>query len=157
MGFNGSASDAAHSDVIDLAGIGATSTGFNTTYSGGVLTVTVDTHTAQLTFGKFTDTFNLATDGNGGTLIYDAMYDTFELGHFASQPAATQWMQLIASEEHGNTAIDPGDDNNMTLTAMTPQHFQAILSSAVHLHWCHRQSNLIADHRNNIDPFNEAC
>ena len=27
VGFNGSASDAAHSDVIDLAGIGATSTG----------------------------------------------------------------------------------------------------------------------------------
>jgi large repetitive protein len=70
-GFTGTAANAAHSDVIDLAGINETSTGFTETYAGGVLTVSDGTNTANLTFSNFNDTFKFASDGNGGTLIYD--------------------------------------------------------------------------------------
>jgi hypothetical protein len=70
-GFTGTAADATHSDVIDLAGINETSANFHETYAGGVLTVTDGTNTAQLTFSNFTSSFKFASDGNGGTLIFD--------------------------------------------------------------------------------------
>jgi hypothetical protein len=70
-GFTGTQADAAHSDVIDLAGINETSANFHETYAGGVLTVTDGTNTAELTFSNFTSSFKFASDGNGGTLIYD--------------------------------------------------------------------------------------
>jgi hypothetical protein len=49
--------------VIDLAGIDQISANFNTTYTGGVLTVTDGTHTAELTFSNFTSGFKFASDG----------------------------------------------------------------------------------------------
>jgi hypothetical protein len=70
-GFTGTQADAAHSDVIDLAGIDETSAHFTESYAGGVLTVSDGTHTAQLTFSNFNSGFKFATDGNGGTLIFD--------------------------------------------------------------------------------------
>ncbi len=70
-GFTGTQADAAHSDVIDLAGINETSANFHETYAGGVLTVTDGTNTAELTFSNFTSSFKFASDGNGGTLIFD--------------------------------------------------------------------------------------
>jgi Bacterial Ig-like domain len=70
-GFTGTQADAAHSDVIDLAGINQTSANFHETYAGGVLTVTDGTNTAELTFSNFTSSFKFVSDGNGGTLIFD--------------------------------------------------------------------------------------
>jgi hypothetical protein len=70
-GFTGTQADATHSDVIDLAGINETSANFHETYAGGVLTVTDGTNTAVLTFSNFNSSFKFASDGNGGTLIFD--------------------------------------------------------------------------------------
>jgi hypothetical protein len=53
--------------VIDLAGINATSGQFNANYSGGLLTVGDGTHTAQLTFSNFNQSFVFASDGAGMT------------------------------------------------------------------------------------------
>jgi hypothetical protein len=42
-------------------------------------------------------------------------------------------MQLMASDDHGNTAIEAAHDN-MTLAGMTPQQLHAVFASVVHLH-----------------------
>ncbi len=71
-GFNGIAPNAQQSDVVDLAGIDGnhlTTESYNTTT--GVLTVSDGTNTANLTFSNFNDTFTFASDGNGGTLVFD--------------------------------------------------------------------------------------
>ena len=72
-GFTGTAPNAAHSDVVDLAGINYNSGHFSESYnaSTGVLAVSDGTHTADLTFGNFQATFEFASDGNGGTDIFD--------------------------------------------------------------------------------------
>jgi probable HAF family extracellular repeat protein len=72
-GFTGTAPDAAHSDVIDLAGINFNSAAFSESYntSTGVLTVTDGTDSASLTFDNFNATLEFASDGNGGTDIFD--------------------------------------------------------------------------------------
>ena len=72
-GFTGTASDPTHSDTIDLVGINYDSAHFSETYntSSGVLTVSDGSTTTSLTFDNFNATFDFASDGNGGTLIYD--------------------------------------------------------------------------------------
>ncbi len=72
-GFTGTAPDAAHSDVIDLANINFNSGHFTDSYnaSTGVLTVSDGAHSARLTFDDFKATFEFASDGKGGTDIYD--------------------------------------------------------------------------------------
>jgi hypothetical protein len=72
-GFTGTAPDSAHSDTIDLVGVNYDSAHFSETYntSNGVLTVSDGSTTARLTFDNFNATFEFASDGNGGTLIYD--------------------------------------------------------------------------------------
>jgi hypothetical protein len=167
-GFTGTQADATHSDVIDLAGIDKTSTNFTESYTGGVLTVSDGTNTAHLTFSNFNSGFVFASDGSGGTLIYDppaspmaaaglnsielghnfifrpgmgveaastfdSGHDTFAFNRFANPSAATQWMQLVASEEHNNAAIEPWHEVG-TLAGTAPQHLQAVLTSVVHLH-----------------------
>ncbi|MGC1777862.1 MAG: hypothetical protein WBB34_07930, partial [Xanthobacteraceae bacterium] len=72
-GFTGTAPDAAHSDVVDLVGINYNSSSFSETYNSttGVLTVTDGTHTASITFDDFNGTLDFASDGNGGTDVFD--------------------------------------------------------------------------------------
>ena len=72
-GFTGTAPDAAQSDTIELVGINYNSAQFSETYntSSGVLKVTDGSTSASLTFDNFNATFDFASDGNGGTLIYD--------------------------------------------------------------------------------------
>ena len=71
--FTGTAPDAAHSDVIDLVGINYDSGHFSESYnaSTGVLTLSDGTDTANLTFDNFKATFEFASDGKGGTDIFD--------------------------------------------------------------------------------------
>ena len=59
------------SDQIDLKGVNFNSV--HDTYSNGVLTVTDGTHTDTLDFnGSYTlANFKFASDGNGGTIVYD--------------------------------------------------------------------------------------
>jgi len=72
-GFTGTAPDAGHSDVIDLAGIDYNSVQFSESYNSasGVLTVSDGTNSASLTFIEFTGSFKFASDGSGGTDIFD--------------------------------------------------------------------------------------
>jgi hypothetical protein len=108
-GFHGTQGDAQHSDVIDLAGIDFNSAGFHQSYAGGVLTVSDGTHSANLTFSNFSDTFVFNTDGNGGTLVFDppaspaaAPNAAAELGHnFVFRPG-------MGAETIGT--FDPGHD-----------------------------------------------
>ena len=72
-GFTGTAPDAAHSDEIDLASIDYNAKGFSEQYSSttGVLKVTDGTNSAQFTFDNFGGRLKFASDGNGGTMIFD--------------------------------------------------------------------------------------
>jgi hypothetical protein len=71
--FTGTAPNAADSDVIDLVGINYNSGDFTYSYNAttGVLTVSDGTNTATLTFVNFTGTFQFASDGDGGTDVFD--------------------------------------------------------------------------------------
>ena len=72
-GFTGTAPNASDSDVIDLAGINYNSPAFSENYNSttGVLSVTDGTNSALLSFVGFTGTFQFASDGGGGTDIFD--------------------------------------------------------------------------------------
>ena len=72
-GFSGTAPDAGHSDVIDLAGINYDSSSFSETYnaSSGLLTVSDGSNIANLTLDNFDGTLSFASNGDGGTLITD--------------------------------------------------------------------------------------
>ena len=72
-GFTGTAPDAAHSDVVDLEGFNYAATTFSEASSNGnvVLTAVDGSNVTRLTFDNFDGTLNLASDGNGGTLITD--------------------------------------------------------------------------------------
>ena len=72
-GFAGTAPNAGSSDVIDVSGINYNSGDFSETYnpSTGVLTLSDGTNTTSLTFIDFTGSFQFASDGNGGTEIFD--------------------------------------------------------------------------------------
>ena len=68
--FTGSIEDIVVGDAIDLAGITASSA----TYSGSTLTIN-ETNGQQLTYNNVTgslagDTVTVASDNNGGTLVY---------------------------------------------------------------------------------------
>jgi hypothetical protein len=73
VGFTGTAPDTTHSDAIDLTGINYDSSHFSETYNAStdILTVTDGAHTAYLSFDDFQGTFEFASDGKGGTIIYD--------------------------------------------------------------------------------------
>ena len=72
-GFSGTAPDASHSDVVDLSGFAFTATTFAEAVSNGnlVLTATDGSEVVTLTFDNFDGTLDFASNGNGGTLIYD--------------------------------------------------------------------------------------
>ena len=103
-GFTGTAPDAAHSDVIDLAGVNFDSGHFSDTYnaSTGVLTVNDGTASANLTFDNFTKTFEFASDGHGGTDIFDPPTQSSDKG---SQTGQSQ----VGSGEIGH-GMDFGHD-----------------------------------------------
>jgi hypothetical protein len=157
-GFHGTSGDAQHSDVIDLAGIDFNSGHFTNSYAGGVLTVSDGTHTANLTFANFSDTFVFKTDGNGGTLVFDPPAATpnaaTDLGsNFAFlpglgagtttildtshdpvglAPTVEQLNSLVTTDSYTTAAIDLGHDT--AVPVMSPQQLQAVLGNAVHLH-----------------------
>ena len=72
-GFAGTAPNAISSDVIDVSGINYNSGEFSESYnaSTGVLTLSDGTSSELLTFINFTGSFKFASDGSGGTDIFD--------------------------------------------------------------------------------------
>ncbi len=73
-GFSGTAPDAAHSDVIQVAGYDFLDPDFQAHYysATGILTIQDAIKTALwLTFDDFSGNIVFASDGHGGTLIFD--------------------------------------------------------------------------------------
>jgi hypothetical protein len=114
--FTGTAPDAAHSDVIDLVGINYDSGHFSESYnaSTGVLTLSDGTDTASLTFDDFKATFEFASDGKGGTDIYDPTAQNS--GNSPGQSQAAHGMDFshdqIAWTQNGTPASANGSANN---------------------------------------------
>jgi large repetitive protein len=171
-GFTGSAPDATHSDVIDLAGINYNSGSFSENYNSatGVLTVSDGTDSAPLMFVDFTGTFKFASDGDGGTDIYDppgtsssgpsvsvggagndtfifqpgmgaetinnfnAKTDSIELDGLSNIHSLHQLASQIATDAQGDTVIELGHHDSVSLPGVTTSYLQAHLSSLVHLH-----------------------
>ena len=87
--------DPSSSDILDLKDISfgsATKVSYSGGTSGGVLTVSdAQNHTAHITLaGDYThSTFNLSSDGNGGTLVIDPPVDGFNFSAATSQFGST--------------------------------------------------------------------
>jgi hypothetical protein len=162
-GFTGTAPDAAHSDVIDLVGINYNSSQFAETYNSttGVLTVTDGTHSASITFDDFNGTFDLASDGNGGTDIFDppatGSNDQPDNGTSPANTADTtqrdaphDWGAQFADETNAQTQGQSdaghggeklvgmtGDDNfvfHENLGAQNPSQNQNLIAEELHDH-----------------------
>jgi hypothetical protein len=108
-GFTGTQADAAHSDVIDLVGIDYNAAGFHETYDSttGKFTVTDGTNNASFTFDNFTATLKFASDGNGGTFIFDP-----PAGGTAATPGVAgndnfRWVSEVNESPGGGIHLDP--------------------------------------------------
>jgi len=123
-GFTGIAPNLTNSDGIDLAG---TWTVESETSSGGntVLALKDGTATVTLTFDDFNGTLNVASDGNGGTLITDPPA-TGQLGPLAS----------VGGPGNDNFVFHPGlgaDTGHFDPPADTVEYGQ--FTSPVEQHW----------------------
>jgi large repetitive protein len=167
-GFSGTAPDAQHSDVVDLAGIDINSAQFSQSYNAttGVLTASDGTHSTSLTFRGFVgddSNFHFASDGHGGTLIFDPpappaavassdsftfrpgmgaetirnfdlLHDTIELDHFANAQTMKQLTSLITAGARSDAAIEFGHGDSVTVAGLTPPQLWAAINSDFHLH-----------------------
>ncbi|MBR0903924.1 Ig-like domain-containing protein [Bradyrhizobium liaoningense] len=90
---DGTASNSNHIDLKDIAYGAGTSASFSGNTAGGVLTVVdAQNHTARISLvGDYTNsTFNLSSDGSGGTLVIDPPKASFDSSALARpQPPAT--------------------------------------------------------------------
>ena len=120
-GFSGTAPDAGHSDVIDLAGINYDSSSFSETYnaSSGLLTVSDGSNIANLTLDNFDGTLSFASNGDGGTLITDPpATSSITADGVLSLPAdgpAPTYTESVTPNGHdyvGSFSLDPVIDGN---------------------------------------------
>ena len=120
-GFSGTAPDAGHSDVIDLAGINYDSSSFSETYnaSSGLLTVSDGSNIANLTLDNFDGTLSIASNGDGGTLITDPpATSSITADGVLSLPAdgpAPTYTESVTPNGHdyvGSFSLDPVTDGN---------------------------------------------
>ncbi len=103
VGFNGGAPNAAHSDVIDLAGIdGNHLTQSSYDQNSGVLTVSDGAHIAELTFSKLGGV-SFASDGQGGTLIYEVTPVTPGIDTVLSAPDPAGRVEVKGTGDAGST------------------------------------------------------
>jgi Ca2+-binding RTX toxin-like protein len=88
---DGTASNSNHIDLKDITYATGTSASFSGNTSGGVLTVIdAQNHAAHLSLlGDYThSTFNLSSDGSGGTLVIDPPKERFDFAPVAAQQPA---------------------------------------------------------------------
>ena len=132
------------SDILDLRDIAygaGTKVSFSGDTSGGVLTVTdAQNHTAHLTLvGDYThSTFNLSSDGAGGTLVIDPPMSGF---NFAPAPAAVSAPTPLAQHDsytgegtfpvHATAGMQPIVDDHHVLPD------QATIAQDAHIHDLH--------------------
>jgi hypothetical protein len=97
---DGTASNSNQIDLRDIAYGSGTSASFSGTAAGGVLTVVdAQNHAAHLSLtGDYTrSTFNLSSDGAGGTLVIDPPKENFDFASVpASQPPSTTSTVTVA-------------------------------------------------------------
>ena len=126
LGFRGNGS-LSGSDQIDLRNINYNSV--QDSYANGILTVTDGSNTAKLSFsGTYTlANFDFATDGSGGTIVYDPPSD-----QNTSVPDAT-W-----TSQSGSATIGTGFGGTLPLTDGTPGSTIALLGD-------HMASNFVMD------------
>jgi hypothetical protein len=136
LGFNGTAPDAAHSDVIDLAGIDFTAPGFAKTYDSTthILTVTDGTKSESLTFDYFGGTLTLASDGKGGTLIFDPPSTAGGTAGTAALVGGDnfKWTSQVTENPGGGIHIDlphPG------WAGQLPQAGASLMQEQAHAEW----------------------
>jgi hypothetical protein len=126
FGFTGNGT-LSGSDQIDLKGIN-----YNTvqdSYANGVLTVTDGADTVHLSFsGSYSlDNFKFASDGNGGTVVYDPPVPGSNAPP-APQPAAVPGQTAIIASASNATLIGDGAKD----TFIFPPHFgQAAIENYV--------------------------
>jgi hypothetical protein len=152
-GFTGTAPDAAHSDVIDLAGINYNSGSFTESYNSrtDVLAVSDGTNSASLTFVDFTGTFKFGSDGNGGTDVFDPPANSsttpVAVGHdnfvFHSNPngnagagdnGAHDHAAWAHSEEWSALAAATQEAETVDIAQPAESHWHHALHNATHLH-----------------------
>ena len=161
VGFGGTAPDAEHSDVIDLVGVSSSAV-FNDDSSSGLLSITDGAYHASFTFDNFHGTLSYASDGHGGTFIFDppspaggaagttgvagndnfswisALNETPGGGIHVDPPlgasSAGQLPQVLASvmQEHADSWAEAGHQDGLLVNAAAEQ-LQAHILSAAHL------------------------
>ena len=119
VGFG--ATDAAHSDAIDLLNTVATNKSYSGTASSGVLTVTnaaaATVATLNFTGNYTTASFQLVSDGNGGTLILDPPVNANTVG--APDDAVRRGFvggRCVSGQRDGDAAwggVRAGDDHRV--------------------------------------------
>ena len=116
------------SDQIDLKGVNFNSV--QDTYANGVLTVTDGTHTDALDFnGSYTlANFKFASDGSGGTIVYDPPVPTAQGGTvpavIMNDPAASALNQQLALfSQHMASAFPSSGFGNDSASTVSPSEF----------------------------------
>ena len=117
VGFTGDGTISG-SDQIDLGGINYNSGSFTDSYSNGILTVSDGANTANIRFtGTYSESnFKFASDGHGGTIVYDPPTD-----------AATQATPEPVTVDH---AASQGESSVNTSAATSMNGTTVAVSSA---------------------------
>src|SRR5262249_38707422 len=121
-------------DLKDIAFGSATLASFSGTTSGGVLTVSdAQNHVAHIKLvGDYThSTFNVSSDGSGGTLVIDPPADSFNFTHLATPPATAPAgaLQTAASADRFMYALASSD---MQSVVSAHQGLESDLSKGLH-------------------------
>lgn len=125
-GFAGTAPDAAHSDAIDLVGV--TFAELTTQQQGNnvVLQVTEAGHTTQFTFDNFGGMLKFASDGHGGTMIFDPPAPTTPTHAVAATTASGDSFNFSFQPAKGAEAPAHFDWlHNTPIESHVPQQFSA--------------------------------
>jgi hypothetical protein len=133
-GFTGTQADAAHSDVIDLVGVDASTATFNYNSSSGLLIVTDGTYHASFTFDNFNGTLKFASDGNGGTLIFDPPKPAGMTAGAAAVAVGDsfRWISEI-NENSSSVHVDPPHAG--TVAGQLPQAVQSFVQGQAQAEW----------------------
>jgi Ca2+-binding RTX toxin-like protein len=154
--------DPSSSDILDLKDISfgsATRASYSGGTSGGVLTVSdAQNHIAHITLaGDYThSTFNLSSDGNGGTLVIDPPIDGFNFAHLSTpQTTAASAIVRIGSAgdgfvfgQSGTPASQPeiGSNNSYGYHASTEALHQSGLDFDASAHLAAEHAHVVALH-----------
>lgn len=134
---DGTAFNSNHIDLKDIAYGAGTSASFSGNTAGGTLTVVdAQNHTANISLvGDYTrSTFNLSSDGMGGTLVIDPPKTSVDLSAVASlQPPATAPAVGLAGLEDGGFVFEQSATSNAydLINEASRESAKAVLLAAI--------------------------